>query len=75
MRESILEVEHNPGEEEIIVHFRPPKMLLPPSTRTHLRAAEKEALLALRSLIDAAIETIEEKEKGERKERINIEVK
>lgn len=39
------------------------KELLPEEFRTHLRAARKEMLLAVRSLIDAAIERTEEKPK------------
>ena len=37
--------------------------LLPEEFRTHLKASRKEILLAMRSLIDAAIERTEEKPK------------
>ncbi len=73
MVEKILEVEHRPGEE-IVVRFRIPKArLLPASSRSHLRIAEKELLLALRSIVDAAIESVERAEKG-KKERTKIKV-
>jgi len=39
------------------------KGLLPEEFRAHLRASRKEMLLAMRSLIDAAIERVEEKPK------------
>jgi hypothetical protein len=40
-----------------------PRLLrLPQKTRRHLRAARRERLLALRDMVDAAIERIEEHE-------------
>jgi hypothetical protein len=39
------------------------KEFLPEESRTHLRTARKEMLLAMRSLVDAAIERTEEKPK------------
>ena len=39
------------------------KEFLPAESRAHLRASRKEMLLAVRSLIDAAIERTEEKPK------------
>jgi hypothetical protein len=44
--------------EEIVVRLGLPR-ILPSATRDHLRAARKEGLLSLRSLIDAAIERAE----------------
>ena len=38
--------------------------VLPPDFRTHMRAAQREQLLAVRSLIDAAIERMDEADKG-----------
>lgn len=47
---------------------------LPKETRQHLRAARREQLLAVRSLLDKTIERLEEKEKPSRTaERIKIE--
>jgi len=40
---------------------------LPTQTRQHLRAAHRERLLALRSLLDAAIKPLEESERPRRK--------
>ncbi|MGA2110697.1 MAG: hypothetical protein ABSG98_00945 [Anaerolineales bacterium] len=37
--------------------------MFPPELATHRRAARKEALLAARSIIDAALQHIEEREK------------
>lgn len=74
MRERILELEHHPGEE-IVLRLRPPKLdFLPASSRNHVRAAEKEILLAFRDLVDAAIEALERREKAARKKRTTIEV-
>lgn len=74
MAEKIFEIEHNPGEE-IILRFKTPALFtVPEATRSHLRTAQKEALLALRSLLDRAIERTEEAEKPKAKRRTKIEV-
>jgi hypothetical protein len=78
MGEKILEVEHEPGEEYVI-RFRPHRLgLLPEEARGHVYKARKEMLLALRSLIDRAIEHVEAREKGEgkgkKKGRTKIEI-
>lgn len=66
-----IEWEHHPGEE-FILRFKPPLVkILPDETRGHVKAVQKEMLLALRSLIDAAIGRVEEAEK---KSRTKIEV-
>ena len=41
-----------------------PVQLLPPETRTHLRNAGREELLALRGLLDAAIRRMERQERN-----------
>ena len=43
--------------------FRKGKEFLPEEFRAHLKASRKEMLLAMRSLVDAAIERVEEKPK------------
>jgi len=74
MGEHAFEVEYKPGEE-IVFRFRPGKLhWLPQETRSHVYEARKEMLLALRTLIDRAIEHVEEKEKapGEGRTKIDI---
>ena len=74
MSDSIFEVEHRPNEE-IVLRFKSPKFWgLSDSTRQHLLAAQKEMLLALRSMLDRAIERIEESEKAKRRKKTKIEV-
>lgn len=74
MAESIFEIEHRPGEE-IVFRFKSPSIsIMPEATRSHFRTAEKEVLLALRSLLDKAIERAEEAEKPKTKKRTKIEV-
>lgn len=52
----------------------PRLLFLPKETRDHLRAARREQLLALRSLLDQAIERLEKPEKPKRKaERVEVE--
>jgi len=74
MADSIFEIEHRPGEE-IVLRFKAPSLsIMPEATRTHFRTAQKEVLLALRSLLDKAIERAEEAEKPKTKRRTKIEV-
>ncbi len=52
----------------------PRLLFLPKETRNHLRAAHREHLLALRSILDQAIEQVEKTEKPKRKaERVEVE--
>lgn len=51
-----------------------PLNLLPTETRGHVVAAQKEMLLAVRSLVDEAIKCVEESEKPRTKKRTKIEV-
>lgn len=74
MSEKILEIEHHPGEE-VVLRFKTPMFsIMPEETRSHFRTARKEMLLALRSLLDKAIERVEETEKTKAKKRTKIEV-
>ena len=74
MSDSIFEVEYHPGEE-VVLHFKSPKFWgLPDSTKQHLLVARKEVLLALRSMLDRAIERMEEpgETKGRRRSKIKV---
>ncbi|MBI2906470.1 MAG: hypothetical protein HYX92_02310 [Chloroflexi bacterium] len=74
MVEKMIEVEHRPGEE-LVLRFRPPSMhLVPPEAKVHIKAAQKEFLLALRSLLDAAIECMDKADKPKARGRTKIEV-
>ncbi|MBI4331828.1 MAG: hypothetical protein HY673_11160 [Chloroflexi bacterium] len=74
MSEKIFEVEHSAGEE-LVVRIRPPKLsMLSDETREHILSARREMLLALRSVLDAAIEYTESQEKAKGKGRKKIEV-
>lgn len=75
MKPAMFEVEHRPGEGYIL-RFNPMAPdIFPEPARGHIRAARKEMLLAIRSLIDAHIESIDgpEKEKAST-DRTTIEV-
>ncbi len=74
MAQRLLEVESQPGEE-IILHFRVSALsFVPEATRGHFRTAHKEMLLALRSLLDRAIERTEKTGKTKARRRTKIEV-
>ena len=69
-----IEWEYHPGEE-FVLRFKPPLLkILPEETKGHIKAVRKETLLALRSLIDAAIGQVEKAEKKSRTKRTKIEV-
>lgn len=74
MAEKILECDHSP-EEGLVIRFRPASFrLLPDASVEHLRAAKREVLLALRSLLDVAIERLEKEGKAGSTGRSKIEV-
>ncbi len=74
MAPRLAEISYSP-EEGLTLRFRPTGLeLLPESTRTHLRAANKELLLALRGVIDRAIEGTEHRQ-GEARRPRRIQVK
>ncbi len=62
--------EYRPGEELVVRFRRPALELIPKEVRTHLLAAQKELLLAMRSFVDTVIERMEEREqrRGRRKQ-------
>ena len=52
----------------------PRLLFLPKETRSHLRAARREQILAMRSILDTAIDRIDKEEKPRRKaERVKVE--
>jgi len=74
MSDSIFEVEYRPGEE-VVLRFKSPKLWgLPDSTREHILAARKETLLALRTLLDRAIERTEKPQETKKRKRTKIKV-
>ena len=73
MTEKILEIERN-GEDIVLRLKRHELPHVPEDTKGHLRIAGKETLLAIRSLLDRAIERTEEAEKGKKRKKAKIEV-
>jgi len=74
MSDSIFEVEYHPGEE-VVLRFKSPKFRgLPDSTRQHLSVARNEVLLALRSMLDRAIEKAEKSGETKGRKRTKIKV-
>jgi len=74
MSDSIFEVEYRPGEE-VVLRFKSPRLQgLPDSTRQHLLVGGREALLALRDILDRAIERTEKSEKVPRRKRTRVKV-
>lgn len=61
-------------DEELIVHFRPPRKGIPSEARAHMMNAGKEFLMAMRTLLDAAIETTEKVSEEKAKTRSKIKV-
>ena len=74
MSDSLFELEYHPGEE-VVLRFKYPKMnLLPEETKGHLATARKEILMALRDILNAAVEKAPGKEQPAKRKR-KIEVK
>ena len=74
MAKRVFEVEYHPGEE-VVLRFRAPELpFVSEATKGHVKMARKEMLLAIRSLLDRAIEHAEEAEKTKAKRRTKIEV-
>ncbi len=70
MAERIFEIECQPGGE-VVLRFKVPRLgILPEATKGHFRMARKEMLLALRGLLDRAIERAEEAEKAKQRTKI-----
>ena len=63
------------SEEGFTFRFRPGNLrLLPDATRDHLRAANKELLLALRSVIDRVIEGTEPNDEPRPHRQVHVRV-
>lgn len=72
-----LKIEEQPAGRFDLLHLTlplPRLLCLPKETRDHLRAARREQLLAMRSLLDQAIERLEKPEKPKRRaKRVEVE--
>ena len=74
MPKGSIEWEYHP-EEGLVLHIRPMfRKLVSDEARAHVRASRKEMLLALRGLIDATIQKLEEKGKTAGKGQTKIKV-
>ncbi|APV45347.1 hypothetical protein Dform_02035 [Dehalogenimonas formicexedens] len=59
MNDSMFEISFQPGEE-VVIRLRPPNLkMMKGETAQHLIGAKKEMLMALRSLLDEAINKTE----------------
>ena len=66
MPERVVEIDYS-ANEGLTLRFRPHSLeMIPESTRRHMRAANKELLLALRSFVDQAIDRMEPEKKSDR---------
>ncbi|TAK34739.1 MAG: hypothetical protein EPO21_08680 [Chloroflexota bacterium] len=60
-------------EREIAFTFRIPR-LIPREAKVHLRAARREMLLAVRSMLDCAIDRLEEREQESQTRTTKIDI-
>jgi hypothetical protein len=77
MAENPFEMHYKPGEE-LVLKFKSVAVeeLVPKELRSHLLAARKETLLAIRTIIDKAIEHTEAKAtspKAKKKSKVEVE--
>ncbi|MBI4299406.1 MAG: hypothetical protein HY666_06575 [Chloroflexi bacterium] len=74
MADKVLEIDYQSGE--YILRFRPKNLrVVSEATVDHLKTANKEVLLALRDLLDKAIERMEPQDKTSGRKRTKVEVK
>ena len=74
MLKGSIEWEHDPNEG-LTIRFKPPfGKIASAETRGHMKAARKEILMAIRSLLDAAVERLEKEEKKPSQTRTKIKV-
>ncbi len=74
MADRAFEVQYSPSEG-ITLRIHPMRLrLLPEETWGHLRTANKEMLLALRSFIDSCVASVEKAEEAKSKPRSRIKV-
>ena len=74
MGDSIIEVEHRP-DGGMVLRVKSPKLWnVSNATRQHIFTAQKEMLLALRSILDRGIEVAEEFEKPRERKKTKIKV-
>ncbi len=74
MAEKIFEVEFSP-DDGLVLRIHPPKALVTGSAGEHLKTSAKEMLLSVRSLVDAALKVVEEKEGTGKKTSTKIDIK
>lgn len=77
MSDGLFEIERHP-DGVVVLRFKSPMLtgLLAEPTKRHVVAAQREVMLALRSMLDAAIEGAEQVErKATNKKKTKIEVK
>lgn len=75
MAERLVEVDYSAGEG-LTLRFKPRSLgLIPEPTRGHIRAANRELLLALRSFVDQVIEGMEPEENTPPRRRRRVRVK
>ena len=60
-------------DREVAFTFRIPR-LIPKETRVHLRAAQREMLLAVRSVLDSAIDRLEDRGQENQTRTTKIEI-
>jgi hypothetical protein len=72
MPDRVVEINYSQSEG-LTLRFKPGSLsLVPEPAKEHFKAANKELLLALRSFVDKAIETMEPEAKGRGPRRVDV---
>ena len=71
MSDNPFQFEYHP-DGEIVIRLKSPRHLMPEAMQGHLEAAGKEMLLALRDMLDKAIEKTEPQSKKKGAKRIEV---
>jgi len=71
---SLFEIQYKPGEE-VVIRFKAPDIkMVPKETKKHMMEAQHRVLVAVRDLLDKAIEKTEEKGKGKKTGRTKVDI-
>ena len=72
MPDRVVEINYSQSEG-LTLRFKPASLsLVPEPAKEHFKAANKELLMALRSFVDQAIDTMEPEVKGRGPRRVNV---
>ncbi len=72
--DNLFEIQYKPGEE-VVIRFKTPDIkVVPKDAKQHMMEAQHRVLVAVRDLLDKAIEKTEEKGKSKKGGRTKVDI-